>query len=195
MLKFKHAGRHETKLLLLIFTCCFLEQGWKTKKTKQQLQLSWFCATSTFCAENWSWVFLLFWCVFSFDFIIHSDAFEKKKSTYIYIYMLFTGFYKHVCMTACTQSPPPPLLSPVKHELGKVPALFFLRSWWQMTKLFWPFLVCNWFKDHVLCLLKEIWKSFELDPGGFFANRWTEEEFRLHLKANVGSWRKVTSSS
>lgn len=174
----------------------FFGAGLENQQKKQQLQLSWFCATSTFCAENWSWVFLLFWCVFSFDFIIHSDAFEKKKSTYIYIYICCLLAFINTCAWLhAHKAPPPPLLSPVKHELGKVPALFFLRSWWQMTKLFWPFLVCNWFKDHVLCLLKEIWKSFELDPGGFFANRWTEEEFRLHLKANVGSWRKVTSSS
>lgn len=28
--------------------------------------------------------------------------FLRKKN---YIYMLFTDFYKHVCMTACTQPP------------------------------------------------------------------------------------------
>lgn len=164
MLTFKHAGRHETKLLLLICWSVHVVV-WSRVGKRAHSVLKTGCRCF-FCSDVCLGLILLFTVMTCF-----------WESPRIYS-MLFTGFYKHMCMTACTQSPPP-LLFPVKHELGKVPALFFLKSWWQVTKLFWPFLVCNWFKDHVLCLLKEIWKSFELDPGGFFANRWTEEEFTL----------------
>lgn len=41
-----------------------------------------------------------------------------------------------------TSPPPPTAVVPVKHKLGKVPALFFLKSGWEAV---WPFLVCIWF--------------------------------------------------
>lgn len=50
--------------------------------------------------------------------------------------MLFTDFYKtrvHGCMHTHPHHPhhappSPPVLFPVEHELGKVPALFFLKE-------------------------------------------------------------------
>lgn len=47
----------------------------------------------------------------------------------MFTYMLFTDFCKtgvHGCMH--THTPPPPLLFPVKDKLGKVPAMFFVKS-------------------------------------------------------------------